>query len=127
MRYPCPYDRLKYRSVIGIDSAVLSSGLDYYLLVMPVLFTIAMSTVEKINSPQKAHPQILCTYVEATVLIPGIEHIPLFVAHATKVPGLISLSSQTPVGPDGQVVEGGIKEHIVCLTKELSARWSISC
>lgn len=34
-------------------------------------------------------------------------------AHATKVPGLIFLSGQTPVGSDGKVVEGGIKEHTV--------------
>lgn len=35
------------------------------------------------------------------------------IAHATKVPGLIFLSGQTPVGSDGQVVAGGIKEHTV--------------
>ncbi|EIM83533.1 Endoribonuclease L-PSP [Stereum hirsutum FP-91666 SS1] len=31
-------------------------------------------------------------------------------SHATKVPGLIFLSGQTPV-KDGKLVEGGIKEH----------------
>jgi len=51
-----------------------------------------MSTVEKINSSENpTHPHIL--------------------SHATKVPGLIFLSGQTPVGSDGSVVEGGIKEH----------------
>ncbi|KIJ45269.1 hypothetical protein M422DRAFT_167330 [Sphaerobolus stellatus SS14] len=49
-------------------------------------------SVEKINTPKNGqHPHIL--------------------SHATKVPGLIFLSGQTPVGLDGQVVPGGIKEH----------------
>lgn len=34
-------------------------------------------------------------------------------AHATKVPGLVFLSGQTPVDQSGVVVEGGIKEHTV--------------
>lgn len=34
-------------------------------------------------------------------------------AHATKVPGLIFLSGQTPVDIQGVVVPGGIKEHTV--------------
>ncbi|PSS37663.1 hypothetical protein EW026_g950 [Hermanssonia centrifuga] len=49
-------------------------------------------SVEKINSSElPAHPHIL--------------------SHATKVPGLIFLSGQTPAGADGKVVEGGIQEH----------------
>ncbi|KAF9044568.1 Endoribonuclease L-PSP [Hymenopellis radicata] len=32
-------------------------------------------------------------------------------SHATKVPGLIFLSGQTPVDGTGKLVEGGIKEH----------------
>ncbi|KAJ3883379.1 Endoribonuclease L-PSP [Lentinula edodes] len=34
-------------------------------------------------------------------------------SHATKVPGLIFLSGQTPVDKNGKLVEGGIKEHTV--------------
>jgi len=51
-----------------------------------------MSNIEKINSPENpAHPHIL--------------------SHATKIPGLIFLSGQTPVGKDGVLVPGGIQEH----------------
>ncbi|KAJ3551600.1 hypothetical protein NM688_g4612 [Phlebia brevispora] len=51
-----------------------------------------MSTVEKVNSSEiPTHPHIL--------------------SHATKVPSLIFLSGQTPVGSDGKVVAGGIQEH----------------
>ncbi|KAF8642404.1 hypothetical protein AX16_009669 [Volvariella volvacea WC 439] len=32
-------------------------------------------------------------------------------SHATKVPGLIFLSGQTPVDEKGRVVDGGIQEH----------------
>ncbi|KAJ3909491.1 Endoribonuclease L-PSP [Lentinula edodes] len=32
-------------------------------------------------------------------------------SHATKVPGLIFLSGQTPLDKNGRLVEGGIKEH----------------
>lgn len=35
------------------------------------------------------------------------------IAHATKVPGLIFLSGQTPLNKNGRLVEGGIKEHTV--------------
>ncbi|KZT30545.1 Endoribonuclease L-PSP [Neolentinus lepideus HHB14362 ss-1] len=51
-----------------------------------------MSAVEKINSEEN----------------PSFSHI---LSHAAKVPGLIFLSGQTPVGKDGKVVEGGIQEH----------------
>jgi len=60
-----------------------------------------MSTVEKINSPDNGqHPHIL--------------------SHATKVPGLIFLSGQTPVNKEGKVVEGGIKEHTEQCIKNLT-------
>ena len=49
-----------------------------------------MATVEKINSSEN----------------PTFPHI---LSHATRVPGLIFLSGQTPVGKDGKVVQGGIK------------------
>lgn len=49
-------------------------------------------SVEKINSTNN----------------PAFPHI---LSHATKVPGLIFLSGQTPVGKDGVVVPGGIQEH----------------
>jgi hypothetical protein len=35
-------------------------------------------------------------------------------AHATKVPGLIFLSGQTPVDGNGVLVPGGVQEHTVC-------------
>ena len=70
-----------------------------------------MSSVEKLNSSEiPNHPHILCTLVaffgELGADVKGS-------AHATKVPGLIFLSGQTPNGPDGKVVEGGIQEHTV--------------
>jgi len=51
-----------------------------------------MSTIEKINSQEN----------------PAFPHI---LSHATKVPGLIFLSGQTPVDKEGKLVAGGIKEH----------------
>ncbi|TCD62213.1 hypothetical protein EIP91_007218 [Steccherinum ochraceum] len=36
---------------------------------------------------------------------------PHILSHATKVPGLIFLSGQTPVDKEGKVVPGGIQEH----------------
>ncbi|KAI0788460.1 Endoribonuclease L-PSP/chorismate mutase-like protein [Abortiporus biennis] len=59
-----------------------------------------MSTVQKINSDEN----------------PKFTHI---LSHATKVPGLIFLSGQTPVGSDGKVVAGGIKEHTEQCLKNL--------
>ncbi|EPQ60668.1 endoribonuclease L-PSP [Gloeophyllum trabeum ATCC 11539] len=57
-----------------------------------------MASVQKINSDEN----------------PKHTHI---LSHATKVPGLIFLSGQTPVGQDGKVVAGGIKEHTAqCIT-----------
>ena len=41
-------------------------------------------------------------------------------AHATKIPGLIFLSGQTPVDKSGTLVEGGIKEHTVCFESTFS-------
>ncbi|KAF5374144.1 hypothetical protein D9615_008822 [Tricholomella constricta] len=49
-------------------------------------------SVEKINSSKN----------------PAVPHI---LSHATKVPGLIFLSGQTPVDINGVVVPGGIQEH----------------
>ncbi|KAH9486966.1 Protein HMF1 [Psilocybe cubensis] len=49
-------------------------------------------SVEKINSTKNSN----------------FQHI---LSHATKVPGLIFLSGQTPTDVNGQVVQGGIKEH----------------
>lgn len=72
-----------------------------------------MSTVEKINSSENpTHPHILCTSpcIDGT---PLATHARLYIAHATKVPGLIFLSGQTPVGSDGKLVAGGIQEHTV--------------
>lgn len=49
-----------------------------------------MSSIERINAPENsAFTRIL--------------------SHATKVPGLVFLSGQTPVDKDGKIVEGGIK------------------
>ncbi|KIK70952.1 hypothetical protein GYMLUDRAFT_33041 [Collybiopsis luxurians FD-317 M1] len=40
-------------------------------------------------------------------------------SHATKVPGLIFLSGQTPVDKNGKLVEGGIQEHTAQCIKNL--------
>ncbi|KAL0071859.1 hypothetical protein AAF712_000781 [Marasmius tenuissimus] len=64
-----------------------------------------MSSVEKINSPKNPQvPHILC---KSTL------------SHATKVPGLIFLSGQTPVDKDGNLVPGGIQEHTAQCIKNL--------
>ncbi|KAH7916410.1 Endoribonuclease L-PSP [Hygrophoropsis aurantiaca] len=42
--------------------------------------------------------------------VQGKAKLPVY-SHATKVPGLIFLSGQTPTDATGQVVAGGIKEH----------------
>jgi len=47
---------------------------------------------------------------------PDFSHI---LSHATKVPGLIFLSGQVPVGKDGQIVPGGIQEHTAQCIKNL--------
>ncbi|CAE6411922.1 unnamed protein product [Rhizoctonia solani] len=68
-----------------------------------------MSTIEKLNTPKNGqHQHILCMYYGLDVI--GTEQS---VAHATKIPGLIFLSGQTPVDQSGAVVPGGIKEHTV--------------
>lgn len=41
----------------------------------------------------------------------SLSKVPHILSHATKVPGLIFLSGQTPVGPDGKLVPGGVPEH----------------
>ncbi|KAJ1311899.1 hypothetical protein OPQ81_010359 [Rhizoctonia solani] len=46
----------------------------------------------------------------------GDKHI---LSHATKIPGLIFLSGQTPVDVNGTVVPGGIKEHTAQCIKNL--------
>ncbi|KAF8316168.1 Endoribonuclease L-PSP [Clavulina sp. PMI_390] len=57
-------------------------------------------SVEKINSTEVGqHPHIL--------------------SHAVKVPGLIFLSGQTPVGPDGKVVGETVGEHTAQCIKNL--------
>jgi len=63
--------------------------------------TLTMTSIEKINAPEN----------------PQFTHI---LSHATKVPGLIFLSGATPVGKDGKVVEGGIKEHTAQCISNLS-------
>ncbi|KAJ3750452.1 Endoribonuclease L-PSP [Lentinula detonsa] len=65
-------------------------------------------SVERINSdenPKFTH--ILFIQLESQI------------AHATKVPGLIFLSGQTPVDKDGKLVEGGIREHTAQCIKNL--------
>ena len=47
---------------------------------------------------------------------------PHILSHAVKVPGLIFLSGQTPVGKDGKVVDGGIAEHTVSTFRRLLSR-----
>ena len=59
-----------------------------------------MASVEKINTDKTGqYPHIL--------------------SHATKIPGLIFLSGQTPVNASGEVVPGGIKEHTAQCIKNL--------
>ncbi|KAF9457067.1 Endoribonuclease L-PSP/chorismate mutase-like protein [Collybia nuda] len=58
-------------------------------------------SVEKINAPEN----------------PNFAHI---LSHATKVPGLIFLSGQTPVDKNGLVVDGGIQEHTAQCIANLS-------
>lgn len=66
-------------------------------------------SVEKLNSTElPTFSHILCMSHRCIIQI-----LTAFAAHATKVPGLIFLSGQTPVGKDGKLVEGGIKEHTV--------------
>ncbi|PPQ82063.1 hypothetical protein CVT25_014604 [Psilocybe cyanescens] len=57
-------------------------------------------SIEKINSTKNAN----------------FQHI---LSHATKVPGLIFLSGQTPTDGNGELVEGGIKEHTAQCIKNL--------
>ncbi|KAK7694713.1 hypothetical protein QCA50_001901 [Cerrena zonata] len=59
-----------------------------------------MSTIEKLNSAEN----------------PAFPHI---LSHATKVPGLIFLSGQTPVDAEGKLVPGGIQEHTEQCIKNL--------
>ncbi|KAJ7125609.1 Endoribonuclease L-PSP [Mycena crocata] len=61
-----------------------------------------MSTIEKLNSPELSQ----------------FSHI---LSHATKVPGLIFLSGQTPTDKTGKVVEGGIQEHTAQCINNLGA------
>ncbi|KAJ7900313.1 Endoribonuclease L-PSP [Mycena olivaceomarginata] len=58
-------------------------------------------SIEKLNSPELSQ----------------FSHI---LSHATKVPGLIFLSGQTPTDATGKVVEGGIKEHTASLAQCIS-------
>jgi hypothetical protein len=59
-------------------------------------------SIEKLNSPE----------------LSSFSHI---LSHATKVPGLIFLSGQTPTDKTGKVVEGGIKEHTVSRSLQIAA------
>ncbi|KAJ3779190.1 Endoribonuclease L-PSP [Lentinula raphanica] len=69
-------------------------------------------SVERINSDENSKfTHILCT---RTTIIQE-RHT----AHATKVPGLIFLSGQTPVDKNGKLVDGGIKEHTTQCIKNL--------
>ncbi|KAJ7225544.1 Endoribonuclease L-PSP [Mycena pura] len=57
-------------------------------------------SIEKINTPELAQ----------------FSHI---LSHATKVPGLIFLSGQTPTDKTGKVVPGGVAEHTEQCIKNL--------
>ncbi|KAF4623563.1 hypothetical protein D9613_001777 [Agrocybe pediades] len=59
-------------------------------------------SVEKINSNE----------------IPQFNHI---LSHATKVPGLIFVSGQVPIGKDGALVPGGIQEHAAQCIKNIGS------
>jgi len=45
------------------------------------------------------------------ITAPDTASLPNVLSHASKVPGLIFLSGQTPVDKDGRLVPGGIQEH----------------
>lgn len=62
---------------------------------------------------REPHSSTHLVYVPANCGSPRLLVDTPHIAHATKVPGLIFLSGQTPVGSDGKVVEGGIQEHTV--------------
>ncbi|KAF9512886.1 hypothetical protein BS47DRAFT_1372666 [Hydnum rufescens UP504] len=51
----------------------------------------------------------------------AISQLPHVLSHAVKVPGLVFLSGQIPVGKDGKVVDGGIAEHTAQCIKNLGA------
>ncbi|KAH7925198.1 Endoribonuclease L-PSP [Leucogyrophana mollusca] len=52
--------------------------------------------------------------------VAGRAKLPVY-SHATKVPGLIFLSGQTPVDASGKLVDGGIKEHTAQCIENLTA------
>jgi len=78
----------QYNLPAGQRRGCRSSGI-YIYCVHDLVGTV---TIEKFNASEN----------------PQFTHI---LSHATKVHGLIFLSGSTPVGKDGKVVEGGIKEH----------------
>ncbi|CAE6473678.1 unnamed protein product, partial [Rhizoctonia solani] len=74
---------------------------------------------EKVIEVPKPAPEVDCVecfnweygdFPEVGVIVIDGEFF-FTVAHATKIPGLIFLSGQTPVDVNGSVVPGGIKEH----------------
>jgi len=70
-------------------------------------------SVERINSSENSQfTRILCEFIYSSCPRVCLSNRRA-VAHATKVPGLIFLSGQTPVDKDGKLVEGGIQEHTV--------------
>ena len=101
-------------------SHVVSAIRSRFLLTLPPSLTslpATMSTVEKINSDKNGqHKHILCKYYISQHDCAFVDLPRSYTAHATKVPGLIFLSGQTPVASNGQVIPGGIKEHVVCDT-----------
>ena len=72
-------------------------------------------SVEKINSTENAnYSNILCQSDISLIVSNGATMLTnTYLAHATKVPGLIFLSGQVPADKTGKIVEGGIKEHTV--------------
>ena len=76
--------------------------------------------VQKINSTKNATvKKFLCKPLAHR---PIEQVLMMLLAHATKIPGLIFLSGQTPVDQTGKVVEGGIEEHTVSCVDKINMR-----
>jgi len=54
------------------------------------------------------------------IVVEGLKQSPNIYSHATKIPGLIFCSGQTPVDADNNEVPGGIQEHTLQCLKNVS-------
>ncbi|EEB87980.1 hypothetical protein MPER_14445, partial [Moniliophthora perniciosa FA553] len=95
----------KVNMEVGTDGKLFTSRADLVThgpparVVTPCYLLYSMS-IERINSSENSQ-------------------FTRILSHATKVPGLIFLSGQTPVDNNGKLVEGGIQEHTTQCIKNL--------